>query len=51
MPISMVGRYGKNKLNSLRVMSNVKVFAMQDGRPDGRLHEHDSLYRSIYLYG
>ena len=38
------GRYKRIWLNSLRVMSSVKVFAMQDGQLD----EHNSLHRSIW---
>ena len=40
MPISLAGikdRYEKMWLNTLHVMSNVKVFAMQDGWLAGRL--------------
>ena len=36
------GRYYENWLKSLRVTSNVKVSATQDGRPDGWMEEHDS---------
>ena len=38
VPISMAHNYEKNKLNSLRVMSNVKVFLQSKmaGQPDGQ---------------
>ena len=46
------GRYGKDWLKSLRVISNVKVFGTQDSRPADRTDEQDSLHRSIrYSYG
>ena len=55
MPIKMA-RMGKKWLDSLRAMSNIKVFATQDGRSDGRTDGHtdkyDSSNRSIYYsYG
>ena len=34
--------YEQISLNSLRVIPNVKVFATEDGRMDGRPDEHDS---------
>ena len=43
VPISMAGMK-KNWLNSLRVMSNIKVFTTQDSRPaqhDYYTHPHD----------
>ena len=45
-------RYEKHWLNSLRAMSDVKVFAMQDcqlagRRPAGRPDEHYSFHRLI----
>ena len=46
------GRYDKNWRKSLHVVSNVKVFVMQDGQSAGKLNEHDSLHRLIYYsYG
>ena len=46
------GRYNKIWLKSLCVMSNIKVFAMQDGRMDGHTDRHNSSHRFVwYSYG
>ena len=50
VPINMAGMK-KMWLNSLLVMSNVKVSACKTDGQSGGLNEHDSLHRSIrYSY-
>ena len=44
-----IGRYEKIWYNSLRVVSNIKVFATQNGWQNGWPVEHDSIHRSIMI--
>ena len=51
MPVNTVSMNKIIHIKSLYIMSNIKVFAMQDGRTDsgmdGQMEKHDQLHRSI----